>query len=71
MLSYECGYNWKIVVETFMESYHHPTIHPETIEPYYPARTSYAEPGGAAGRSETRPKALAMCVPERSSRTPT
>ena len=48
VLSYECEYNWKIVVETFMEAYHHPTLHPETIEPYYPARTSYAEPGGAA-----------------------
>jgi len=41
VLEYECAYDWKILVETFMESYHHIGIHTKTLEPLYPARTSF------------------------------
>ena len=47
-LSYECRYNWKILVETFMESYHHIGIHRQTLEPNYPGLRSFAEPGNEA-----------------------
>jgi phenylpropionate dioxygenase-like ring-hydroxylating dioxygenase large terminal subunit len=42
-LDYDCAINWKIVVETFMECYHHIAAHPETFERLYPARLTYAE----------------------------
>ena len=47
-LSYDGHYNWKILVETFMESYHHIGVHSKTLEPDYPGRQSFAEPGGEA-----------------------
>lgn len=42
-LSYDCAVNWKIVVETFMECYHHIAAHPVTFERAFPARLSYGE----------------------------
>jgi phenylpropionate dioxygenase-like ring-hydroxylating dioxygenase large terminal subunit len=42
-LTYDCAINWKIMVETFMECYHHIAAHPETFERLYPARLTYAE----------------------------
>lgn len=42
-LDYDCQINWKIVVETFMECYHHIAAHPETFERAYPARQTYVE----------------------------
>jgi len=47
-LEYDCPINWKIVVETFMECYHHIAAHPETFERAYPARQTYVEDGRAA-----------------------
>lgn len=47
-LSYECRYNWKILVETFMESYHHIGLHRQTLELNYPGLQSFAEPGDEA-----------------------
>jgi phenylpropionate dioxygenase-like ring-hydroxylating dioxygenase large terminal subunit len=47
-LNYDCAINWKIVVETFMECYHHIAAHPETFERVYPARLTYTEDGRAA-----------------------
>jgi len=47
-LNYDCSINWKIVVETFMECYHHIAAHPETFERVYPARLTYTEDGRAA-----------------------
>lgn len=41
--SYDCAINWKIVVETFMECYHHIAAHPETFERAFPARLSWGE----------------------------
>lgn len=42
-LDYVCKFNWKIVVETFMECYHHLAAHPVTFEKDFPARLSYGE----------------------------
>ena len=39
----ENDYNWKILIETFMECYHHIGAHRTTLEPDYPARLSYVE----------------------------
>jgi len=47
-LEYDCAINWKIVVETFMECYHHIAAHPETFERAYPARLTYVEDGRRA-----------------------
>jgi phenylpropionate dioxygenase-like ring-hydroxylating dioxygenase large terminal subunit len=47
-LNYDCAINWKIVVETFMECYHHIAAHPETFERIYPARLTYTEDGRPA-----------------------
>lgn len=42
-LTYDCPFNWKIVVETFMECYHHLGAHEATFEPNFPARLSWTE----------------------------
>jgi phenylpropionate dioxygenase-like ring-hydroxylating dioxygenase large terminal subunit len=39
----ENDYNWKILIETFMECYHHIGAHKTTLEPNFPARLSYCE----------------------------
>ena len=36
-LEFDSPWNWKIMVENFMESYHHIGGHPETLNPLYPA----------------------------------
>ena len=41
VLEYECEYDWKILVETFMEAYHHIGVHTESLEPLLPARGSF------------------------------
>jgi phenylpropionate dioxygenase-like ring-hydroxylating dioxygenase large terminal subunit len=45
---YDTAINWKIVVETFMECYHHIAAHPQTFEQLYPARLTYTEEGHPA-----------------------
>jgi phenylpropionate dioxygenase-like ring-hydroxylating dioxygenase large terminal subunit len=57
-LDYDCQINWKIVVETFMECYHHIAAHPETFERAYPARQTYVEDARRAwtvGHAPARP----------------
>lgn len=39
-LEYDSGWNWKVLVENFMEAYHHIAVHSETFEPVYHARDS-------------------------------
>jgi len=56
---YDCAINWKIIVETFMECYHHIAAHPDTFERAFPARMSYIEDGRAGwtlGHSPARPE---------------
>ncbi len=39
-LEYDSDWNWKVLVENFMEAYHHIGVHPETLQPVYPAARS-------------------------------
>ena len=40
---WECDFNWKILIENFMEAYHHMGAHMKTLEPFLPARGCWAE----------------------------
>lgn len=40
---WECPFNWKVLVENFMESYHHLGIHHRTLQPMMPARDTWSE----------------------------
>jgi phenylpropionate dioxygenase-like ring-hydroxylating dioxygenase large terminal subunit len=40
---FDSPWNWKILVENFMEAYHHIGTHKTTFEPVYPARDSMVE----------------------------
>lgn len=39
-LEFDSDWNWKVLVENFMEAYHHIATHSETFEPAYHARDS-------------------------------
>ncbi|MBA4013847.1 MAG: hypothetical protein C0481_18445 [Phenylobacterium sp.] len=39
-LIYDSGWNWKVLVENFMEAYHHLAAHAQTLEPGFHARDS-------------------------------
>ncbi len=39
-LEFESGWNWKVLVENFMEAYHHFTVHSTTLEPIFHAANS-------------------------------
>ncbi len=41
---WDCEFNWKILLENFMEAYHHMGAHMKTLEPFLPARGCWAEP---------------------------
>jgi phenylpropionate dioxygenase-like ring-hydroxylating dioxygenase large terminal subunit len=41
---WECQFNWKILLENFMEAYHHMGAHMKTLEPFLPARGCWTEP---------------------------
>lgn len=45
-IEFDSPWNWKLLVENFMEAYHHTGPHANTLEPIYPARESFTE-GGA------------------------
>jgi phenylpropionate dioxygenase-like ring-hydroxylating dioxygenase large terminal subunit len=40
---WDCSFNWKVLVENFMESYHHLGIHSKTLQPMMPARDTWTE----------------------------
>jgi len=40
---WDCPFNWKVLVENFMESYHHLGIHHKTLQPMMPARNTWTE----------------------------
>lgn len=40
---WDCPFNWKVLVENFMESYHHLGIHHRTLQPMMPARETWTE----------------------------
>ncbi|TFH25486.1 MAG: aromatic ring-hydroxylating dioxygenase subunit alpha [Myxococcales bacterium] len=39
--TYDSPFNWKVLVENFMESYHHIAIHRYTLEPIWPGDAAY------------------------------
>ncbi|HVE15912.1 MAG TPA: aromatic ring-hydroxylating dioxygenase subunit alpha [Chthoniobacterales bacterium] len=41
--SWDCPFNWKVLVENFMESYHHLGAHAKTLQPMMPARDTWNE----------------------------
>jgi phenylpropionate dioxygenase-like ring-hydroxylating dioxygenase large terminal subunit len=41
-LTFDSRWNWKVMVENFMESYHHLGAHPHTLNAAYPASGTYA-----------------------------
>lgn len=42
-LEYDSPWNWKVMIDNFMESYHVTTTHPETLEPGFPGAVTWAE----------------------------
>jgi phenylpropionate dioxygenase-like ring-hydroxylating dioxygenase large terminal subunit len=45
-LVFEHEWNWKVMVENFVESYHHQGIHRDTLQPIVPASGTWAEDAG-------------------------
>ncbi len=43
-IEYDSPFNWKVLVDNFMEGYHHLAIHAETFEPPHPAKLTYVDP---------------------------
>ena len=42
-LEYDSPWNWKVMIENFLESYHVTSIHPETLEPGFPGAATWGE----------------------------
>jgi phenylpropionate dioxygenase-like ring-hydroxylating dioxygenase large terminal subunit len=42
-LDWECEFNWKVLCENWMESYHHMGIHHDTLQRTMPARTTWTD----------------------------
>jgi len=42
--TFDSPFNWKVLVDNFMEAYHHIAIHQETLEPIFPAAMSNVPP---------------------------
>jgi len=40
---WDCPFNWKVLTENFMESYHHAGAHSKTLQPMMPARDTWNE----------------------------
>lgn len=38
---FDSEFNWKVLVDNFMEAYHHIAIHNDSFEPLFPAKQSY------------------------------
>ena len=41
--SWDCPFNWKVITENFMESYHHAGAHVRSLQPLMPARDTWTE----------------------------
>jgi phenylpropionate dioxygenase-like ring-hydroxylating dioxygenase large terminal subunit len=41
-----CPWDWKVMIDNFMECYHHMGPHRASLEAEFPARLSYIDPGG-------------------------
>ena len=47
-LTFDSPWNWKVMVENFMESYHHLGPHAQSLQKSYPALGTYSVDGGDA-----------------------
>jgi phenylpropionate dioxygenase-like ring-hydroxylating dioxygenase large terminal subunit len=47
-LEWECDFNWKVMVENWIESYHHLGPHVKTLNPFMPAQDTWTEPPNPA-----------------------
>jgi phenylpropionate dioxygenase-like ring-hydroxylating dioxygenase large terminal subunit len=43
-LDWECEFNWKVMIENWMESYHHIGAHSKTLNPTMPGQNTWTEP---------------------------
>lgn len=43
-LEWECDFNWKVMIENWMESYHHIGAHATTLNPIMPGETTWTDP---------------------------
>jgi phenylpropionate dioxygenase-like ring-hydroxylating dioxygenase large terminal subunit len=41
---WDCAFNWKVMIENWIESYHHLGIHHQTLQPMMPAKNTWVEP---------------------------
>jgi len=42
-MEWECDFNWKVMIENWMESYHHVGAHLATLEPTMPGRNTWTD----------------------------
>jgi len=42
-MEWDCPFNWKVLAENFMESYHHIGAHAKTLQPMMPAKNTWNE----------------------------
>ncbi len=47
-MDWDCAFNWKVMVENWIESYHHIGPHSKTLNPYMPAQDTWTEPPNGA-----------------------
>ena len=50
-IDYDCPWNWKLLIENFMEAYHHIGPHNGSLQSTYPAKRSYVSGGAGEGWS--------------------
>ncbi len=43
-MDWDCAFNWKVMVENWMESYHHIGAHRTTLNPIMPGQNTWTEP---------------------------
>jgi phenylpropionate dioxygenase-like ring-hydroxylating dioxygenase large terminal subunit len=43
-MSWECEFNWKVMIENWMESYHHLGAHRDSLNPAMPGQNTWADP---------------------------
>src|SRR5258705_1062499 len=43
-MEWECDFNWKVMIENWMESYHHLGAHSATLNPFMPGERTWTEP---------------------------
>jgi phenylpropionate dioxygenase-like ring-hydroxylating dioxygenase large terminal subunit len=44
-MEWDCDFNWKVMIENWMESYHHLGTHHKTLHPLMPAQNTWTDPG--------------------------